>query len=257
MVGNGSQLVGIVNHSTVVTAAEVPPVVQALQTQVTRDFQPHWNAGAALLLVDATPAGPAARLTAPDLVRALPPGAWVLTIADDSDQAGALGYHEIDQSTTPIGFVFAKSDLEDGLSWTVTASHELLEMLGDPFANQAVQIGEDGTAVAYESADAVEDDQFAYDIDGVKVSDFVLPRWFVDKSTGPWDFGGHCTAPFQILDGGYMPVFKPGQGWTQVTAGSARHEAGPRFRLRRDGFALPQGYRSWPKPDWLGDPVGA
>jgi hypothetical protein len=252
MAATGSQLVGIVNHSTVVSSADVMPAAAALQLQVIRDFQPHWNAGAALVVLDATPSGPASDLSGPEVVSELPPGAWLLTIADDSDQAGALGYHEIDPSATPIGFVFAKSDQQAGLSWTVTASHELLEMLGDPFANQSVQIANDGTAVAYESADAVEADDLGYEIDGVLVSDFMLPRWFVDGSPGPWDFQGHCTGPLQILPGGYMPVWRPGQGWTQVFASqdTPRHTAGPRFRLRRDGYALPDGRRDWPKVAW-------
>jgi hypothetical protein len=38
----------------------------------------------------------------------------------------------------PIGKVFAASDLKAGTSWTVTASHELLEMLGDPNINLTV-----------------------------------------------------------------------------------------------------------------------
>jgi len=49
-------------------------------------------------------------------------------ILDDSDQAGALGYHDLTSDGLPIGKVFAASDLKAGTSWTVTASHELLEM---------------------------------------------------------------------------------------------------------------------------------
>ena len=56
-------------------------------------------------------------------------------MTDNPDQAGALGYHEITSQGTPLGKVFAKLDLQSGASWTVTLSHELLEMLADPWIN--------------------------------------------------------------------------------------------------------------------------
>jgi hypothetical protein len=246
------QLIAFVNHSTVPeVAAELPAAIQALQQQVTYDFEPHWNAGATLLLVDDTPSGKAGELNAKQVVSTLPPGAWLMTILDDTSQAGILGYHTLDTKKRPIGFVFAKTDVEAGLSWTVTASHELLEMLGDPYANLAVQIKQDGTALAYETADAVEDDSFGYTIGSTLVSDFVLPSWFIARSPGPWDFKGHCTGPLQLLKGGYIGVWVPGKGWTQATADKVRHAPvlGGRFSLRQEG-------RAWPDqadvPSWVG-----
>jgi hypothetical protein len=173
-----------------------------------------------------------------------------MSILDDSDQAGALGYHTLDTKKHPLGFVFAKSDQDAGLSWTVTASHELLEMLGDPYANLSVQIRDDGTAVAYETADAVEADNLGYTIGSTLVSDFVLPSWFIAGSPGPWDLKGHCTGPLQLLPGGYIGVWVPGKGWTQATArgDEARHVAGARFMLRKEGRALPDDAQV---PDWV------
>ena len=236
-----NQIVAVVNHSTVVESTELTAAVAALQTQVSDHFQPQWNAGASLLVVDATAAGQARGLQARTLAEQLPAGAWLLAILDDSDQAGALGYHELDSTSTPVGKVFAKTDQQNNLSWTVTASHELLEMLGDPYANLCVQIRADGTAVAYESADSVEDDSLGYRIGDVLVSDFVYPHWFIAGSPGPWDYGGHCTKPLQILPGGYIGVWDPATGkWTQATPdGAPRHEDGPRFRTRAEGERLP------------------
>lgn len=242
-------IVAVVNHSTVVSDTEVAATVDTLQQQVTNHFEPHWNVGASVMVVDSTAAGHAMRLRASEVVQQLPDGAWLLSILDDSDQADALGYHELDAKDIPIGKVFARSDQADGLSWTVTASHELLEMLGDPYANLCVQIRADGTAVAYETADAVEDDQFGYEIGGVLVSDFVYPSWFIGGSPGPWDYGGHCTGPLQLLAGGYIGVWTPAKGWSQATAeGAPRHTQGPRFAMRADGGSLPA-----PKdvPPWI------
>jgi hypothetical protein len=246
------QLIAFVNHSTVPEVADqLPAAIQALQHQVTYHFEPHWNAGATLLLVDDTPSGKVAGLNANQVVNALPPGAWLMTILDDTSQAGALGYHSLDTKKRPIGFVFAKTDKDFGLSWTVTASHELLEMLGDPYANLAVQIKDDGTALAYETADAVEDDSFGYTIGSTLVSDFVYPSWFIAGSPGPWDYKHHCTGPLQLLKGGYIGVWVPGTGWTQATADSVRHPAvtGGRFSLRKDGRAFPA---AADVPDWVG-----
>ena len=110
--------IAVINESTVLTDADVVPVVDALQQQVTNDFRPIWGVDAELTMIaKGTP----------------PPGtSWWLVMLDDSDQAGALGYHDLTPESLPIGKIFAASDLKAGTSWTVTASHELLEMLADP-----------------------------------------------------------------------------------------------------------------------------
>jgi hypothetical protein len=110
--------VAVINASTTLTDAEVQAVVPALQVQVHNDFAPAWGIDADLSFVG-TGGQPA-------------PGAWWLAIMDNSDQQDALGYHETTNEGLPMGKVFAASDQQDGLSWTVTASHELLEMLADP-----------------------------------------------------------------------------------------------------------------------------
>jgi hypothetical protein len=42
-----------------------------------------------------------------------------------------VGYHDLTNEGLPLGKVFAGSDMVNGYNWTVTASHELLEMLID------------------------------------------------------------------------------------------------------------------------------
>ena len=121
--------ISVINESTVLTDAEVTPVIVALQKQVTNDFRPSWGTDAELTMVP--------KNTQP------PSGNWWLVILDDSDQAGALGYHDLTSEGLPIGKVFAASDLKAGTSWTVTASHELLEMLADPNINLNVFVQND------------------------------------------------------------------------------------------------------------------
>jgi hypothetical protein len=203
----------IINQSTVIQDSEIQPVITALQIQLDRDFTPVWGISAELSFCD--------KNTTP------PTNAWQLLILDDSDQAGALGYHELTPEGLPISRVFAKSDLQYHLSWSVTISHELIEMFGDPDINLTTFVQDSnttGTLLAYELCDACEDDVFGYLINGVLVSDFVYPAWFESFRTPgstQFDHMNKITAPFQLLPGGYIGVFTVGagsSGWSQKTA---------------------------------------
>ena len=90
-----------------------------------------------------------------------------------------------------MGKVFAGTDLKYGYTWSVTASHELLEMLADPNINLTVLVQSSDTAgklYAYEVCDTCEADENGYEIDGVLLSDFVFPSWFEDFRTEPTQF---------------------------------------------------------------------
>lgn len=147
-------------------------------------------------------------------------------ILDDSDQANALGYHDLTTEGLPIGKVFAASDLKAGTSWSVTASHELLEMLADPNINLTVFVqnaNTTGTLYAYEVCDACEDDSFGYKINNILVSDFVYPTWFEnfrEQGSTQFDKMNQIQNPLQLLTGGYIGVFNvnDGSGWQQQTA---------------------------------------
>lgn len=199
--------IDIINACTVLTNAEIQAAIPALQKQITRDFYPAWGIKAHLFFV---PKGARPRA-----------GHWWIAMLDDSDIAGALGYHDLAAGGLPIGKVFAATDQRYGLSWTVTLSHELLEMLVDPNVNLAAQV-DDQTIFAYEACDACEADELGYRIDGVLVSDFVMPEWFENmphaKGTR-FDYGGHLKKPLALAPGGYISVLDlGGGGWTQVTA---------------------------------------
>jgi hypothetical protein len=203
--------ISVINESTVLTDADVAPVVVALQQQVTSDFRPIWGTDAELKLISAG--------TQP------PSGSWWLVILDDSDQAGALGYHDLTPDGLPIGKVFAASDLKAGTSWSVTASHELLEMLADPNINLSVFVQNENTSgilYAYEVCDACEDDSYGYQINNVLVSDFVYPAWFETfRPEGTqFDRMNQIQTPLQLLPGGYIGIFNisSGSGWQQQTA---------------------------------------
>jgi hypothetical protein len=204
--------ISIINESTILADTEIVPVVAALQKQATNDFRPVWGTDAELTIV---PRG------------AQPPaGSWWLVLLDDSDQANALGYHDLTADGLPMGKVFAGSDLKAGNSWTVTLSHELLEMLGDPNINLTVFVQNSntaGTLYAYEVCDSCEDDSLGYEIDNVLLSDFVYPSWFENfraEGSTQFDRRNKIQKPFQLLVGGYIGTFNvnSGSGWQQIMA---------------------------------------
>ncbi len=232
--------IAVLNRSTVLTDAQVQAAMGALQKQVRNDFAPVWGVDADLAFV-ATGAQPAL-------------GSWWVAILDDSDQATALGYHDLTPEGLPIGKVFANSDLRFGYSWTVTCSHEILEILVDPDIDLTafVQSTETtGRLYAYEVADACEADAYGYQIDGTLVSDFVYPAWFeYFRAAGSTQFdqGKKLTRPFQLLPGGYIGVFDvgAGSGWTQITA-----EGQPRAYAMRPKVGSRRERRRTPRDQWL------
>jgi len=206
-------VVSVINASTVVTDDECRTLVAALQKQVSRDFAPAWGVDAGLVFV---PNGgkPAA-------------GTWWLSILDNTDRAGVLGHHDLTPDGLPVGKSFAGTDKHYGHCWTVTASHELLEMLADPDINLSVFLHPtqgDGKLYAYEVCDPCQDDSFGYDIDGVTVGNFVYPTYFQSfRAPGStrFDHLGKLQKPVPaVLDGGYISAFdvNGSTGWHPVTA---------------------------------------
>ncbi|MGD9644449.1 MAG: hypothetical protein AB7U73_01980 [Pirellulales bacterium] len=181
------------NRSKIVADGELAKIVPALQLQVSRDFAPIWGVDATLKF-----AGSKAQ-----------PGDWELVVLDTPDDVDYLGYHETD-SDSPIGFVFASLDLDRGDELSATASHEILEMLADPFILNSVVKGR--TAYAIEVCDPCQDDKYGYKINGFLVSDFVTPDWFGVRVTGRFDHKRHIRKAWEILPGGYIPKTRVGRG---------------------------------------------
>lgn len=238
----------IKNFSSVVTDTELKKSLHAFQKQVSHDFASSWGIDASLELVPTSHEPPA--------------NAYLLYVFDNADQAGVLGYHDLGQAGQPLGKVFAKTTLDFGGKWSVTFSHELLEMLVDPNINLTAFDEDGGRAYMYEVCDAVEADSLGYDIDGVTVSDFVLPGWFEPTHVTDGEafaFKSKVPAPFALLEGGYIGYYDlVAGGWFQLTARRAvdarklapqaaavpSYDARPRVGSRRER-------RRTPKLQWL------
>lgn len=198
------------NISTVLTDTQVLDVLPAMRRQ-TYHVREWW------------------RTSVEDMIFGEPPipEAWQIIIADDSDQPGALGYHDFTPGGRPISYVFAKTALDNGYAWTVTFSHELVEMIADPWISALMQTG-DTQFHALELGDPVEADALGYLIHAhnhapVLVSDFVTPNWFVPGSPGVYDYRRHCSEPLEVLEGGYAYIYDG--GWYAVDSSGQRQTA--------------------------------
>lgn len=193
------------NQSTVLSDAEVAAAYPAFKRYLSY-VAGKWGAwGGASLILGAPP-------TVDE---------WQIVVLDDSDQAGALGYHDYTPTGKPISKIFAKTDLKYGYSWTVTLTHELSEMIADPFIS-ACMMTSNTREYAVEVGDPVEADALGFNITisgyaPVLCSDFALPGWFIPGHPPPYDYKNHCSTWLQVLPGGYAQYTDSGS-WHQVNA---------------------------------------
>jgi hypothetical protein len=150
--------------------------------------------------------------------------AWAMSFLDDADQPQALAYHDLTPAGFPLSKVFVRTTIKNGELVSVSASHELVEMLVDPAINM-MTTGPDPMAIyAYESADPVE--ALSFKVNGIPMSDFVYPAYFEGfRKPGSvrFDKMNKVKTPFEILSGGYQIIFKNGK-WTKLFGSVAKQE---------------------------------
>jgi len=191
--------VGLVDMTGEIDADLVHSTAIALNLQVTRDLPQFWPMSATVMYLP-NPKKIPAGVWPVQLVKTLPP-----------DEGG---FHS-DKHKQPFAKVIAT---KDDPSWTVDASHEILEMLVDPYGNRmqssvAIEIVggkiQDGTGqfgYLVEACDPCEANNYAYTINGIAVSDFITPHFYDPMVTAGtrYSFTGSINAPRQILPGGYI-----------------------------------------------------
>lgn len=189
--------VAIYNRATVPLPFAIAEQVAAMQRFCDECFSPIWQLQAKLSVTD----GPVA-------------GSWGLVFMDTADSPGALAYHD-EENNAPLSKVFVKTTLAAAADLSVSASHELLEMLVDSACNRFVTESDSASPVwmSFEAADPVEDQFFP--VGGFNMSNFVTPDWFDPQSPGPrFDYLHNLTKPFELSAGGYAVTLKDGQ-WSQ------------------------------------------
>jgi hypothetical protein len=211
--------ISIVNHSNgQVGDDELQGVIRAINRQISEDFAPYWGMSATLRLEGRS-------VQQPDLVQ-MPDmrGDAVIYLWDEADVAGALGYHRRNHRGIPYGFVFTGIARLLDEPWSVSLSHEVLEIIGDPETNLLV-MGPHPTEERivfhwFEMCDAVQAERYL--IDGIAVSNFLLPLYFTgtraaDEVGARNDFlgrvqEGRTLGSFGINPGGYIGFYDPQTG---------------------------------------------
>jgi len=174
-----------------VSPATLQQYAAALQQQVDNHLAPAWNVRADISVLAAG--------------AVVPPDTLPLNIVDSL--TGQAGVH-----TDYRGQLSAEAVNDDQLS--ITLSHELLEMLVDPLGTRVIQAADldpysGGQQVQYlvEVCDPCA--VYTYDIDGVPVSDFVLPSFYDPDTTGEVDFAGFLARPLTVPLGCYISWLDP------------------------------------------------
>ena len=196
--------VGIVDTTGKLDPALVEATAASLNIQVIRDLTQFWNVQATVRHL-------------PDPHK-IPVGVWpVLLVAKVPPGEG--GFH-FTKKNQPFAKVIGTPN---DSSWTIDASHEVLEMLVDPSGNRlqssrAIAISGKDVVDAegefeylVEACDPCEANEYAYAINGIAVSDFITPRFYdpVVTSSARYSFGGNIKRPRQILPGGYISYTNP------------------------------------------------
>lgn len=207
-------IISIVNLTKTISDAEMQKVIRAINRQISEDFEPYWSFGATLRLEGS--AGKVPNKESPSELR----GDAILYLWNQADVEDALGYHDINAKGIPYGFVFTDLSKKLGENWTVTFSHEALELVGDSQNNllaQGPHPAHPGREVFhwFEMCDAVQSQ--TYTIDGVEVSNFVLPLYFTpgEQEGGRNDFlgivdkKGNALTSFGVAAGGYVGFYDP------------------------------------------------
>ncbi|HEV2738239.1 MAG TPA: hypothetical protein VGU66_06625 [Candidatus Elarobacter sp.] len=194
-------------HNITLVSTEVPMEMLSrfaatLQVQIMRDFAPFWNVGAAVAAVS----------NIADVGRGAAP-IFISRIFDGPNE----GVHKNPSGGLPM----ANVKLDD--KWTVTTSHEALEMLADPSCNRPFlapsidpeHAGEQVTYIA-EVCDPVQGVPYQME-NGALVADFVTPAYYkVSGSSGPFAHHAALPGPLSIPPLGYITYFDITNQWFQA-----------------------------------------
>ncbi len=210
--------IALINASTALTDSKISNWMPEFQAYIDDFLASAWDCPATLHFVGRK--------------KKADPKMWWVTFGNRSKDRSALGYHGTQPNGLPYSFIAAADDIRYGYSVTVTATHEISEMLCDPQLNRLVTIGDRRYIV--EVADMVEADELGFLVGNVLCSDFVLPAYYDPNSAGPWDYQEALSGPVPALTrGGYLSYQDAAGYWHQTTA--RKKNGNTSYRSRRQG----------------------
>jgi hypothetical protein len=205
--------IAVISQSKHLDAGAVARAAAAVQQQVCVDFAPVW--------------GGSATVAAFPTLQDKPDGFWPVVIRDILT-TGDLGAHLTEAGDKPFALVAFS-----GSRWTITLSHEILEMLADHLgtdwiAGPSPRREDESVQFLVEVCDPCQSDDCAYAVNGDQwVSDFVMPDFYTGSGPGTYSFRGKITKPRSVAPGGYVTWKDPlDDTWWQLYDDGP----GPRFR---------------------------
>lgn len=202
--------VALIDQTGTIARSALDEVAGALSEQVAHDFAPVWHVNATV-----------------GVYTEQQPGMWTILIQRTLDDPNALGYHT-DDHNQPISYVELTRD------WPATVSHELLEMLADPWGSrmhgarlpwgvedqyERFGLAHESTHVSYLLEVCDPPEATSYEVGGVELSDFVHPHWYRTNAPPGYDFSqaGGCKIQREVAEGGYVSFCNPKTGeWYQI-----------------------------------------
>lgn len=188
--------IALISDTPDVSFGELSQVSAAIQKQLSRDFGPIWNVSATVDCFDG--------------LASVPSGYWIVHVT--SDLGPNDGIHRTEDGT-PMALVGS------GEGWSVSASHEILEIIIDPFEGrfasaQSPMGGQGRVDFLVEVCDPCQAATFAYPVNGKSVSDFITPNYFdpITNSSVRYSFTGALRRPLEVLPGGYLTWHDPVSG---------------------------------------------
>jgi hypothetical protein len=229
----------LISPTPAVSAESVMEVAAAIQRQVVRDFAPAWGVAATV--------EPFARLDQ------VPTGYWPIILRDSLRDPSEAGVH-LDDHGQPLALVQANN------VWSLSASHEAMEMLADPYGNRLIpggplMAGQGVVEYLVEVADPVASVANGYSVNGILVSDFVTPQYFSHPAAVPgtnYSFTGAVPRPRDVVDGGYVTWREPVTAhWWRATRVAGDLQFSDLGRIDRREPGLRRAVDSLSTPDHL------
>lgn len=186
------KVIAVINQSSKIGSLDLKKVVEAVQIQISQDFNPIWAKNATLVITE--------KFTNQD---------YYVLIKDNISVKGLEGYHSLDENNVPF------AEMKYSKDWSFTFSHEVLEMIHNPYIKEIEQT-DLYQNIMEEVADATATE--GYKINGVKVSNFVTPDFYNIKHIDglKYDFMGLLKRPLELYEGGYMSWFDANNQYYQA-----------------------------------------
>lgn len=174
-------------------------------------------------------------------IRAVPPGASAITteaaiiLAPNTTQAGSLGYHDKTAAGLPTGIIELDSCRRYGVPWTIAATHEIAELLIDPFLTEFVDVAT--RSYPKEIADPTTAGHFM--IGSVPVANVTTPAYWDPHSPAGsrFDLMGLVKAPLPAI---------PEKGWLEWCEGGEYSNAwGPQMPAQHIAYMAERHGRRW------------